>query len=178
MLRCKLWAILGHWYNASIEYFVLHITFLTKECVLFALFYGHYWWKIFFLLIYSQFCCNIRKTFLNWWKRNRNWKNFLWRKYLRLVIQFKAVILIPYFCVINCAVELILVVKHSLMLSPSTELFISWTFLSLIEPYKDVGRTRPLELQIRPYGDVLLTPAGDAIKMPAVGRPLALHVGY
>ena len=31
MLRCKFWAILAHWYNASIEYFVLHITFLTKE---------------------------------------------------------------------------------------------------------------------------------------------------
>ena len=62
MLRCKLWAILAHWYNASIEYFVLRITFLTNKSVVmaFALFYGRCWWKILFLLMYSQFCYKIR----------------------------------------------------------------------------------------------------------------------
>ena len=46
MPRCKLWAILAHWYNVYIEYFVLHITSLIKESVImvlkhakFALFY-------------------------------------------------------------------------------------------------------------------------------------------
>ena len=29
MLCCKLWAILAQWYNAFIEYSVLHITFVT-----------------------------------------------------------------------------------------------------------------------------------------------------
>ena len=42
----------------------------------------------------------------------------------------------------------------------------------LIEPYKDVsegrphdfGRKRPLEVNIRPYGDALITSAGDFLK--------------
>ena len=37
MFGCKLWAILAHWYNGSIECFVLHITFLTKGSVAMAL---------------------------------------------------------------------------------------------------------------------------------------------
>ena len=37
MLLCKLWAILEHWYNASIEYFVLHIAFFTKKGIAMAL---------------------------------------------------------------------------------------------------------------------------------------------
>ena len=45
-------------------------------------------------------------------------------------------------------------------------------FALLIEPYKDVsqrcpqgvGRTRPMELNIRPYGDVLTASAGDILK--------------
>ena len=45
-------------------------------------------------------------------------------------------------------------------------------FALLIEPYKDVsqrraqevGRTRPLELNIRPYGDILITSAGDVLR--------------
>ena len=49
----------------------------------------------------------------------------------------------------------------------------------LIEPYKDVseerpqdvGRKCPLELQIRPYGDVLVTSAGDLLKTSAGDVP-------
>ena len=75
-----------------------------------------------------------------------------------------------------------------MILRPNTEVLISWMFLSftyrtiqclLIEPYKDafgtsqhvseerpqdVGRTRLLELNIRLYGDVLITSTGDVLK--------------
>ena len=36
---------------------------------------------------------------------------------------------------------------------------------------QDVGRARSLELQIRPYGDVLVTSAGDVLKTPAGDVP-------
>ena len=52
--------------------------------------------------------------------------------------------------------EAILVVRVSLSLR-SVPAF-------LIEPYKDVGRTLPLVLWIRPYRDVLVTSAGDVLK--------------
>ena len=85
MLRCNVWAILVHSYNASIEYFVLYVTLLNKESVVmtlkhakFALFYGRCWWKMFFLLMYiASFAVKLgnfdEKNLLNWWKINKNW---------------------------------------------------------------------------------------------------------
>ena len=67
----------------------------------------------------------------------------------------------------------LLVIKHFLILRPNTEVLISWTFSTLlIEPRKDVsegrpedvGRTRPLMLNIRPHRDVLITSAGGVLK--------------
>ena len=66
------------------------------------------------------------------------------------------------------------------MLRPNTEVLISWTFLALlIEPYKDVsqgrfqevGGTHPLELNIRPYEDVLIRSVGDVLKTSVGDAP-------
>ena len=73
--------------------------------------------------------------------------------------------------------EAILVMPHSLMLRPNTEVFISWMFLNLIyrnlkgrprdgsegRP-QNVGRTCPLESDIRSYRDVLKMSEGDVLK--------------
>ena len=56
------------------------------------------------------------------------------------------------------------------MLTPNTEVIISWRFLSLTyrtikgRLLRNVLRTCPLELNIRSYGDILITSAGDVLK--------------
>ena len=112
MLRCKLWAILAHLYNASIEYFVLHITFLTKKSAIMALkyakftqFYGRCWWKMFYLLMCDSFAVKLgsfhEKNLLNWWKIIRNWYNFWWKKICIFLFNSRHVTHIPSFCIVN-----------------------------------------------------------------------------
>ena len=42
---------------------------------------------------------------------------------------------------------------------------------------QSVGRTRPFELNIRPYGDVLITSAGNCPQNVGGGRFMVLHIG-
>ena len=79
------------------------------------------------------------------------------------------------------------------MLRPNAEVLTSWTSLNLTystilgrllgRPQdvtkgrpQIVGKTRPLELNIRPYGDVLITSMGRPHDVGR-GRPMALHKG-
>ena len=71
MLYCKLWTILECCYNAFIakcsSYTISHFQLFRKESEIMAinhakfwLFSCHCWCQRFFLLLYSQFCCEIR----------------------------------------------------------------------------------------------------------------------
>ena len=75
--------ISAHWYNPSIEYFVLHITFLAKENVVMALNHVLHCFvvvageKYFFSKLIASFVVNLgsfdKENILNWWKIKRNW---------------------------------------------------------------------------------------------------------
>ena len=102
ILYCKIWTILALYCDAFIACHKIFINFsysakktmMSIKQAKFSLFCCHCWWQRFFLLMYSQICCEIR---LLWWNKfmksieiKWNLIKFLMKKYKSLVIQFKS----------------------------------------------------------------------------------------
>ena len=76
MLYCKLGTILAHCCNALLlncfSYNISQFSYSAKKTIMsithvkFSLLCCHCWWQRFFLLMYSQFCCEIRQL---WWNK-------------------------------------------------------------------------------------------------------------
>ena len=113
-MHCKLWTILEHCYNPftayCFSYNISLIRLFRKENktmsikhAKFRSIYCHCWWQRFFLLMNSQFCCEIRQ--LRWKKFIKLIKdqiefNFLWEKYMSL-FKLRQVFLIPSFRIVT-----------------------------------------------------------------------------